>query len=240
MKIDISSIINKFAGLDNAGEKPSKIDTYLEYYKLGEYLSGNLYTEELPSYNDLKKRDKNLLQKAYQEAKKYLNESFSKKDNCIQITSSNAEEYAQIYHNLSFEDESRASQDYDLLGKALYEYCKNNGYDMSGLTYDNCDYNFIISCIVKRDKTEAEMRERGQVVLDRIKNPYDNDILKNAVEKRIREESIQTLNPTKYTSDIGNGQYDKPATQKTNLCWAHAGIKSLSLTEKGRIFFRIK
>ena len=78
------------------------------------------------------------------------------------------------------------------------------------------------------------MQERGQVVVDRIKNPYDKGLLEKAAEKRILDENIQELDKNKYTIDIGNGQYDKSATQKTELCWAHAGIKSLGLSEEGR------
>ncbi len=35
MKIDISSIIKNFASLDKVGKNSDKIDTYLEYHKLG-------------------------------------------------------------------------------------------------------------------------------------------------------------------------------------------------------------
>ena len=42
MTKNISNIIGLFTAMDKSGKSDSKIDTYLEYYKLGEYLSGNI------------------------------------------------------------------------------------------------------------------------------------------------------------------------------------------------------
>ena len=233
MKFDISSLISKFSALDSAGENSKKIDTYLEYYKLGEYLNGNLKIEEFESYDKLDEPQQNILIKAYNEAKKYLDKHCSQKDNCIQITDNNVEEYLAIWNKLQYENNVKI-QDCDIIEKALYEYCINSEYDLQGTNYQNCDYDFIISCIRRRNKKEDEMVKKGQVVLDRIKNPYDKNLLKLAVDRRIDDENIQALDNTKYTADLGNGSYDKTATQKTELCWAHAGINSLNLTEEGR------
>lgn len=239
MKIDISTIIKNFASLDKAGKNSDKIDTYLEYHKLGEYLNGNLNTEGFESYDKLEKSQQNLLLNVYQEAKKYLSEHFAKKDNFVQITDNNIEEYKKIYNKLNRQDTDNAInnselQELDSIKKGLFQYCKNCGYDLDDCNYDELDYGYVLSRIKERQEKEAEMRQKGQVVLDRIKNPYDNNLLKSSVEKRVADENIQDLDPNKYTADLGNGVYDKTATQKTELCWAHAGINSLNKTETGK------
>ena len=55
-----NSIIKFFSGFDSAG-KNSRIDTMLEYEKLGEYLNGSR-TENAPAYSELSEKDKDTLQ----------------------------------------------------------------------------------------------------------------------------------------------------------------------------------
>lgn len=46
------SIIKYFANLDSAGSSNKKIDTLLEYNKLGTYLNGGFYDNKLESYSN--------------------------------------------------------------------------------------------------------------------------------------------------------------------------------------------
>lgn len=237
--MDISSILGKFAAMDKSGENSSKIDTYLEYHALGEYLNGNLNTEGFESYNKLDKSQQDLLLKSYEDAGKYLFECCEKSDVGAKITEDNLEEYEKIYNDLYIKEQGNCIneselKEYDYIQRGLYEYFKNLGFDFENSNYKQYDYSFIKTSVKGKQKKEAEMRKKGQVVLDRINNPYDNNLLKLAVEKRIVDEKIPKLVPNKYTVDIGNGEYDKTATQKTELCWAHAGINALARTEEGK------
>lgn len=240
MKIDISRIINQFTSADNAGANSNKIDTYLEYHKLGEFLNGSQSYEELGcEFNQLKKSEQKSLVKIYKEAKEYITKNFLQNNNSIQISEDNIDNYKEIYEDLNYKNYMETITEtelklYDKIKNGLYIYCQNNNYDLEGADYDNLDYNFILKQISKRNQKEAEMREKGQLVVDRISNPYDNNLLKDAINKRITEENIQTLDTSKYSVDLGNGKYDKSAKQETELCWAHAGINGLLLSEEGQ------
>lgn len=240
MKIDISTIINIFASADKTGENSKKIDTYLEYNKLGNFLNGSEKYEELGcEFKQLKKSQQKSLLKIYNEAKDYIVKNFVKNNTTFKITKENIEEYQNIYNNLHYKegDETLSNSEleiFDKIKKSLYEYCKNNQYDLEERDPDNLDYNFILSELSKRDKKEYEMRKKGQTVVNIIKNPYDTNLLKTVVEKRIANENIPALDKNKYSTDLGNGKYDKPATQKTELCWAHAGINSLLQSKEGK------
>ena len=237
MKIDISSIISKFASLDSSGQSAQKIDTFLEYYKLGEYLNGSLNDNELTcKYDDLDDSQKQSILKIYKKAEKFLTKSVFKKNNHIKITDDNLDEYLSVWRNI---DDSNTISEFDEqfideLLKGLYDYCIVSGYDLSDLEYNNIDYDYVLSTIKRRNRLEAEMVKKGQVVIDRLEHPYDTNLLRDAVNKRILDENIPNLDRDKYSSDLGNGKYDKPATQETELCWAHAGINVLLLTEEGR------
>ena len=66
MTKNISNIIGLFTAMDKSGKSDSKIDTYLEYYKLGEYLSGNIKYDGIEqSYNELNKSQQNSLLKFF-------------------------------------------------------------------------------------------------------------------------------------------------------------------------------
>lgn len=240
MKIDISRIITQFTAADKAGQDSNKIDTYLEYRKLGEFLNGSQNYEELGcDFNQLKKSQQKSLLKMYNEAKDFITNKFLQSNSSFQITDDNLNDYQKIYQELMYKNDSENTSEselklYDNIKKSLYNYCQNNNYDLEGLNYADLDYNFILKQLSKRNKKEVEMREKGFVVVDRIRNPYNNELLKEAVNKRIAEENIPHLDSNKYSVDIGNGEYDKSATQKTELCWAHAGINSLLLSEEGR------
>lgn len=242
MTKNISNIIGLFRAMDKAGASDNEIDTYLEYYNLGEYLSGNKkYEGIMPSYNELDTSQQNSLLKLFNSAQKYINKTFFDKNNNIEITEDNAEGYKEIYMNYSQRDIGNGDElseyeikIYDVLQQNLYAYCISEGYDLNDVDYKDVDYHFVMSQLVKRNKIEKEMREKGNVVLDRLKTPYDNNLLKEAVEKRIADENIQELDADKYSVDVGNGKYDKLATQKTELCWAHASINAFDLTEEGR------
>jgi len=102
MKIDISSIISKFASLDSSGQSAQKIDTFLEYYKLGEYLNGSLNDNELTcKYNDLDDSQKQSILKIYKKAEKFLTKSVFKKNNHIKITDDNLDEYLSVCRNIN-------------------------------------------------------------------------------------------------------------------------------------------
>ena len=162
------------------------------------------------------------------------------KNNNIEITEDNADEYKEIYINYQIKENrgelnKSETKIYDVLQKSLYDYCVSQEYDLHDMDYKDVNYDFVVSELLKRNKIEKEMREKGSVVLESLKTPYDNNLLKEAVEKRIADENIQELDANKYSVDVGNGKYDKLATQQTELCWAHASINVLNLTEEGKI-----
>lgn len=241
MTKNISNIIGLFTAMDKSGKSDSKIDTYLEYYKLGEYLSGNIKYDGIEqSYNELNKSQQNSLLKFFNITQKYINEKFLGKNNNIEITEDNADEYKEIYINYQIKENrgelnKSETKIYDVLQKSLYDYCVSQEYDLHDMDYKDVNYDFVVSELLKRNKIEKEMREKGSVVLESLKTPYDNNLLKEAVEKRIADENIQELDANKYSVDVGNGKYDKLATQQTELCWAHASINVLNLTEEGKI-----
>ena len=73
MTKNISNIIGLFRAMDKAGASDNEIDTYLEYYNLGEYLSGNKkYEGIMPSYNELDTSQQNSLLKLFNSAQKYI------------------------------------------------------------------------------------------------------------------------------------------------------------------------
>ena len=82
-------------------------------------------------------------------------------------------------------------------------------------------------------KRELELKICGEKVIHIINNPYDNKKLKFAIEEYLKENKIQKIqNPNNI--DIGNGKFDKPAIQKTQNSWAHAGLNALLSTPKGK------
>lgn len=241
MAKNISGIIRMFSSMDKSGTSFDKIDTYLEYYKLGEYLNGSNNIEGVEqNYSELNKSAQNKLLEVYNKAKKYINKTFLTKGNEITLTQENISEYQKIYMNLLIKSNNEEFNEeeqkfFDALKKSLYNYCTNEQYDLSDSEYNEVNYSFVLSRIKKRNEIESEMREKGKVVLDRLEHPYDTNLLKAAAEKRISDENIQALNPDNYSVDLGNGKYDRVATQETSLCWAHAGINALNLTEEGSI-----
>lgn len=235
MNIDFEKIINSFTSFDNKGSSVKKIDTYLEYYRLGDYLNGN-HSSEITGYNELDNSQQNQLLILYNNAKTFLAKKFLKVDNLIKIDDNNVNEYRVLYLKLANQQGTPQSDDevFDFLQKSLYQYCVASGYDMSDLQYNECDYGFVISEIQRRNKIEAKMVEDSKIVLDKIEHPYDNKNLKNAVSEYIKTNDIKPLNSENYSVDVGNGKFDKIATQKTELCWAHAGINSLLIPDKGK------
>ena len=238
MSIDFKKILNNFTSFDKKGSSSKKIDTYLEFYKLSDYLNGN-NSENMTAYNELDISQQNKLLELYNNAKCFLEKEFSNSDNLIQIDDNNVKEYKYLYSNLLKKlnwDEMEKGEEkvFDFLQKSLYQYCIAVGYDMLDLKYDECDYNFILERIQHRNQIEAKMVEDSKIVIDKIKNPYNNKKLKNAVSEYIKTNDIKPLNNENYSGDIGNGKFDKIATQKTELCWAHAGINTLLLTDEGK------
>ena len=84
MSIDFEKIINNFTSFDKKGSSAKKIDTYLEFYKLGDYLNGN-NTEGIASYNELDNSIQNQLQQAYKQAQQDLTQKFLNNDSLMQI-----------------------------------------------------------------------------------------------------------------------------------------------------------
>ena len=237
---DINSIIRMFTSSDKAGKSEKKIDTYLEYNKLGEYLNGSTFVKK--GGENLTISERNVLVNLYNQAKTFITNKYINCKKDIVINSDNAKEYARIFEELEYkynwdELDEAGEKEFDAIKKALYDFCIESEYnteDLLSTDYKTLNYDHIIKQILKRNQIEAEMIEKGEVVLERIKNPYNNNLLKEAVKTRIANENIQPLDKQNYTSDLGNGEFDKVATQKTELCWAHAGINSLLQTEEGK------
>ena len=235
---DIHSIISRITSYDKAGRSENKIDTYLEYNKLGEYLNGSPFVEK----EDLTASQRKVLVELYNKSKAFIIDKYINGRRDIVINVDNAEEYVRIFNELGYkydrdELDEAGEKEFDAIKKALYNFCIESEYDTEELLsndYKTLDYGFIVKQILKRNQVEAEMIEKGEVVLERIKKPYNKNLLKEAVQSRVTNENIQPLNKQNYISDLGNGEFDKVATQETELCWAHAGINSLFQTKDGK------
>ena len=122
MTKNISSIITMFSSMDKSGASVDKIDTYLEYYKLGEYLNGQSSIDGIEqTYSELDKSEQNKLIQIYNKAKKYINNTFFTKGNEIKLTKENISEYQKIYDDLDWKsNNNELSKDeqkiYDILG----------------------------------------------------------------------------------------------------------------------------
>ncbi len=237
---DIDKIIRKYTAFDPVGKSERKIDTYLEYSKLGEFLNGSSRVKK--GTDGLTSSQIDELLKLYNNAKEFITKKFINKNKIIEINTENVEEYLRFHEEMYCKDNREELseselKEFDALKKGLYKFCLASQYDLDTEhpdEYKELNYSFVIDRILKRNKLEADMIEKGQVVLDRIKNRYDNDLLKDAVKKKITDENIPNLGTQNSSIDLGNGNFDKTATQKTELCWAHAGINSLLLTKEGK------
>ncbi len=228
-----NSVIKFFSCFDTAG-KNSRIDTMLEYEKLGEYLNGNR-TESFPAYSELSEKDKNTLQKYYAKLKDKFTNFFSNENILPEITSENVNDYISIYAELNFKSDrnSTEEQKYQKIINALYQYAENSGYDLFGLAPDQVDFKFVMSEINKKTRIKQERKEFAEKSLKLINEPYKNTKLESAVNKFIKKHNIEKKTDSTENIDLGNGKFDKPATQQTEVCWALASINALLTTKEG-------
>lgn len=236
---NISGIILNFISKYDKTSNSGQIDSMLEYTMLGEYLSGNQCIEQT-FYNELSEKDKNILQKLYSKLKEKFEGLF--KNAIPDITFENVTEYTDLYTKMQ-----NTYMDYDgnipenkkfefqKLQEALLQFIVANGEDISQFDdINNIDFTYVVKCIIEREKIDTENKERGEKTLKLINNPFDNNILKSKTEEYIAQNNVPSLDHTKYSTDIGNGEFDKTATQQTNVCWALASINSLLTTEEGK------
>lgn len=164
------------------------------------------------------------------------------------ITKENAKQYLDYYKyivdgyetpaalGMTKEEISEAS---NKLKQSLADYIGQNNKELSDkLTPDNIqefDVLFIMGEIAKKhQKVDELIIPNGNIVKEQINNPYDNKNLAFAVENYIKDNNVQELSDIPENVDIGNGAFDKTSTQKTNNCWAHAGLNALLTTPEGR------
>lgn len=228
-----NSIIKFFSGFDSAG-KNSRIDTMLEYEKLGEYLNGSR-TENAPAYSELSEKDKDTLQKYYTKLKDKFAKFLSNENKLPEITADNLNDYTLLYRELGMKS-SRSQieeQKYQKIINSLYQYAENNGYDLSGIEPDQVDFLYIMNEVKKLAKIKENRAILAEKSLEFINKPYNNSELKSAVNKYLKEHDIKKQTDSAGSIDLGNGKFDKPATQQTEVCWALASINSLLTTKEG-------
>ena len=228
-----NSIIKFFSGSDSAG-KNSRIDTMLEYEKLGEYLNGSR-TENAPAYSELSEKDKDTLQKYYAKLKDKFAKFLSNENKLPEITADNLNDYTLLYRELGMKS-SRSQieeQKYQKIINSLYQYAENNGYDLSGIEPDQVDFLYIMNEVKKLAKIKEDRAILAEKSLEFINKPYNNSELKSAVNKYLKEHDIKKQTDSAGSIDLGNGKFDKPATQQTEVCWALASINSLLTTKEG-------
>ena len=233
---DIKSLIlNHIASLDSAGKSKANIDTLLEYNKLGEYLNGN-YIEGLAQYEELSMKDKNTLQELYTNLKdKFKNQIFSK-DKQPTINGDNASLYAEMYTRLKYKRDRDETEQQTLnkLQNVLYQFALDNGYDLNDSAPEEINYLFVIKEVQKMIKTKQDRESGAKKTLRAVNNPYNNSKLQERIKTYIKENNISTTTIPTNNIDLGNGSFDKTATQKTEVCWALASINALLTTEKGK------
>ncbi len=230
---NISSLIKLFTGYDSAGPNNDKIDTLLEYSKLGGYLNGE-YVEST-KFKNLSRIKQNKLKKLFNSVKDEFNKIINNPEILPEITDENVEKYINEEHKLYYLEYPTEEQEKMLekIQKALFKYLIDNGAVIDkNITPDNCNFGFILKSIKKEKQMAEEFKANGEKTLKLINNPYDNNKLKISAEKYIAENSISRIETAQ--TDLGNGEFDKVAIQKTNTCWALAGINSLLQTEKGK------
>lgn len=236
---NISGIILNFISKYDKTSNSGQIDSMLEYTMLGEYLSGNQCIEQT-FYNELSEKDKNILQKLYSKLKEKFEGLF--KNAIPDITFENVTEYADMYilmlnkyldRNNNVPDNKKF--EFQKLQQALLQFVTANGTDKNQFDdINDIDFSFIVECILKGKKIDTENKEKGEKSLKLINNPYDKNILKSKTEEYITQNNVPPIDSSKYNTDIGNGEFDKTATQQTNVCWALASINSLLTTEEGK------
>lgn len=230
------SIIKYFANLDSAGSSNKKIDTLLEYNKLGTYLNGGFYDNKLESYSNLDENEQTLLKTFYNSLKDKFLKSVTDNEKLPKINIDNALEYANLENQLtswSKDDDELSKLMCKKMREAMYKFAMDNGYELDGDDPDEFSYTFIMRELKKIIQLRKEREEIAQKTLANINKPYNNAKLKNRLHDYIKENNIKPLSETNSEIDFGNGKFDKIATQKTNVCWALASINSLLTSEKG-------
>ena len=222
-------VLRMIASSDSAGASASQIDTYAEFNKLGEYLNGQLKAETV--YAELPKQEQNTLQTLYNNLKNKFNEWFQNNNNLPQINIDNAQEYAAIYRKLT---NSKDSEMYmQKIENALFQFVCQYDEDAKELGPSMCDYDYMIRNIKKRLEINKANKEQGEKSLQILREPYDRTKLEDSVQNFLEANEVSKPS-SKRKVDLGNGKFDKPATQKTNVCWALAGINTLLTTEEGK------
>lgn len=229
-----NSIIKYISGFDSAGKSNSKIDTLLEYNKLGEYLNGTNIQAEV-QYSELSDNDKNTLQKLYAKLKDKFSNFVSDKETMPIITAENAKNYTDLWRHL----DCKANKDeieeltYKKLAQTLYQFAIENGYPLDSPA-EECDFGFITKEVLDIIQTKEDRKILADKTLKNINKPYNNSKLIKEVKNYIKENKISSLTEQNDGVDLGNGKFDKSATQKTEVCWALASINSLLTSEKGK------
>ena len=231
---NISSIIKYFSSFDSAGKSSDKIDTILEYQELGNYLNGSSLEINV-QYEELSCEEKNELHKIYNNLKNKFADFFSNKDEKLEVTEENAEKFAEQLNSLQSKND-KTENGVLLVNKykqALFDFAQKSGYDLTDCEVDTIDYNYVIRETLALIKKNNLRKANAQQSLRFVDKPYNNKKLKNAVKEYLKNNPNVTLN-TNGKADLGNGEFDKPTTQKTNVCWALGGINTLLQSETGK------
>ena len=225
-----NSIIRHFSNFDSAGKSGKKIDTVLEYELLGEYLNGSCPELEA-EFPNISESDRAELEKIYANLKGKFAEYYNKGGELPVINDENAAKYADLYSNLQHHNEKdKYSNFLKKLQTVFNQFLLNNGEDVDS---SNIDYNFSVKLVAKGLNINKENQTLAEESLKFLEKPYNRKILKKSVKKYIKEHPVQNKIETKDI-DLGNGKFDKNATQKTNVCWALAGINALMTTKEGQ------
>ena len=236
---NIDNILKYITSYDKSGANTNKIDTHLEFGLLGEYLNGKMYLKldnKANSSFELAPNDLNFLKRLYDSLKSHFIKKDSENNNLPLITFDNIEQYEELFSSLYYKS-SDSEENLILktqLEKVMYDFLKNNGADVSDTTPDKLDFSFAVREFLIKHRKKTQIKSNTQETLKFLNTTYNKNELKKAIKNHIKENNIKTIEHSAENIDIGNGQFDKVATQKTELCWAHAGLKTLLLTEKGK------
>ena len=231
---NINSIIKYFTNYDSAGKSSDKIDTILEYQELGNYLNGSSIEDNV-RYEELSSTEKNELRQIYDDLKNKFAKFFANKDGKLEITEENATKFVEQLENLEWKKNKTENDDL-LINKykqALFNFALKSGYDLTDCEVDSLAYDYVIKETLTLIKKNNLRKADAQQSLRFVDKPYNNKKLKNAVKEYLKNNPNVALN-TNGDTDLGNGEFDKPTTQKTNVCWALGGINTLLQSETGK------
>lgn len=228
---NLQKIISYIGGFDALGDHPSQIDTQKEYNLLSQYLNGS-YQIEGTDVKKLKKSEQKDLKKLLNQLnKKWGNPT---EENSIEnvVTRENVKKYIEKYEQLINMPNKHLTEDelelsINKVSTAIEAYMKEIGIQGP---YNNIDYRFLINRRHEILDFTKESEKNSKITLEYIKNPPSKEVLETKVNEFLTTNKLSSINTT---IDTGDGDFTDVVHQKTNVCWALAGINTLAQSKVG-------